>query len=128
MEPIRVLVVDEYPIVIDGLLIFLNKYPDITIVGAASDGMEGLAQLRRLHPDCMIVDLSQPKLYGVGAIRLYLKVKPDLGIVAYTETTDEMLVNEALKAGVRAYVSKEAPVSDLAKALREVHRRGTSPG
>ncbi|MCM2265032.1 MAG: response regulator transcription factor [Desulfuromonadales bacterium] len=124
MEQLSVLIVDEHPIIIDGLLLFLNKYPDISIVGAASDGREGLAQLRRLHPDCMIVDSNQPKLHGAETIRRYLRERPDLGIIVYTEYTDEILVNEALQAGVRAYISKSAPVADLACALRETRRKG----
>lgn len=118
---LRVLIVDEHPIVIDSLLVILNKYPDITVVGAAANGMEGLAQLRRLRPDCMVFDVNQPKLYGMEAIGIYLKERPDLGIVVYSEATDDLLVSMARQAGVRAYVSKGEPVSALAVALREVH-------
>lgn len=124
MEKLRVLIVDDHPIISDGLLVFLNNYPDITIVGTATDGIEGLAQLRRLNPDCMIVDLSLPNLGGVDAIRLYLKERPDLGVVVYTGHTEEVLIYEALQAGARAYVVKGAPVSVLVSALREVHRGG----
>lgn len=124
MEQLRVLIVDDHPIISDGLLVFLSNYPDITIVGTATDGIDGLAQLRRLHPDCMIVDLSLPNLGGVDAIRLYMKERPDLGVVVYTGHKEEILVYEALQAGARAYVVKGAPVSVLVSALREVHRGG----
>lgn len=120
---LRVLIVDEHPIVIDSLLVILNKDPDITVVGAATNGMEGLAQLRRLRPDCMVFDVNQPKSYGMEAIGLYLRESPDLGIVIYSEATDDLLVNMARQAGVRAYVSKGEPVSALAGALREVHNQ-----
>jgi two-component system response regulator NreC len=124
MEPIRVLLVDDHPIISEGLLVFLNNYPDIKIVGTASDGMEGLEQLRRLHPDCLIIDMSLPKLGGVETIRLALKENPKLGVVVYTGHADEVLVYEALQAGAQAYVLKGAPVSVLVSALREVHRGG----
>lgn len=124
MGSIRVLIVDDHPIISDGLHVFLNNYTDISIVGIAGDGLEGLDQLRRLRPDCMIVDLSMPKLGGVEAIRLYLKENPDLGIVVYTGHTEEVLVYEALQAGARAYVVKGSPVSVLVSALREVNNGG----
>ncbi|RPI66632.1 MAG: DNA-binding response regulator [Geobacteraceae bacterium] len=124
MEKLRVLIVDDHPIIRGGLLLFMKNYPDIEIVGTASDGMEGLAKLRRLHPDCMIVDLAMPKLGGVEAIQLYLKEKPDLGIVVYTGKSDDVSVYDALQAGARAYVLKGSTVSFLVRALREVHRGG----
>jgi len=124
MELLRVLIVDDHPIIIDGLLVFLNNYQDIAIVGTANSGMEGLAQLRRLHPDCVTVDLTLPDMGGVEAVRLYLKERPELGVVVYTGRTDDLLVYEALQAGARAYVVKGAPVSALVNALREVHRGG----
>lgn len=124
MDPLRVLIVDDHPIIIDGLLVLLNNYQDIAIVGTANSGMEGLAQLRRLHPDCVTVDLTLPDMGGVEAVRLYLKERPELGVVVYTGRTDDLLVYEALQAGARAYVVKGAPVSALVNALREVHRGG----
>lgn len=124
MEKLRVLLVDDHPIVNEGLLVFFNDYPDIEIVGTASDGNEGLNQLRRLHPDCIIVDLAMPNLGGVESIRLYLQEQPDLLVVVYTGHTEEVLVYEALQAGARAYVFKGAPVSVLVSALREVMRGG----
>lgn len=124
MTELRVLIVDDHPIINEGLSLFLNAYPDIAIVGTAGDGQEGLAKLRALGPDCLIVDLSMPKLGGLDAIRLYLKEQPDLGIVVYTGHAEEIMVYEALQAGARAYVLKGAPVSVLVNALREVHRGG----
>ncbi|MHB8709669.1 MAG: response regulator transcription factor, partial [Desulfuromonadales bacterium] len=124
MEQLRVLIVDDHPIITDGLLVFLNNYQDITIVGTANSGMEGLALLRRLHPDCVTIDLSLPDMWGVEAIRLYLKEKPELGIVVYSGRTEDVQVYEALQAGARAYVVKGAPVSALVNAIREVHRGG----
>lgn len=124
MEQLSVLIVDDHPIISEGLPILLKCYTDIQVVGTAGDGEEGMAMLRRLNPDCMVVDMSLPKLGGVEAIRLYLQEKPDLGIVVYTGHTEENLVCQALQAGARAYVFKGAPVSTLVSAIREVHRGG----
>lgn len=124
MEQLRVLLVDDHPIIVDGLLVFLNNYQDIAVVGTANSGMDGLAKLRQLHPDCVTLDLSMPDMSGLEAIRLYLKEKPELGIIVYTGRAEDVLVYEALQAGARAYVVKGAPVSALVSALREVHRGG----
>lgn len=124
MEAIRVLVVDDHPIISEGLPVLMQCFPDITIVGVAGDGEEGLAQLRRLKPECVIIDLSLPKLGGVEAIRVYLQEQPELGVVVYTGHKEESLIFQALQAGARAYVFKGAPVSTLASAIREVHRGG----
>jgi len=124
MEQLRVLVVDDHPVIREGLLALLTVYDDISIVGTAGDGEEGLVQLRRLKPDCVIVDLAMPKLGGVEAIRVYLQEQPDVGVVVYTGHKDESLVCQALQAGARAYVFKGTPISALVSAVREVNRGG----
>jgi DNA-binding NarL/FixJ family response regulator len=124
MDQMKVLIVDDHPIISEGLPVLFKSYPDIMIVGTASDGEEGMELLRRLKPDCVIVDMSLPKLGGVEAIRLYLQENPNLGIVVYTGHKDENLVCQALQAGARAYVCKGAPITTLVNALREVNRGG----
>lgn len=124
MEKLRLLVVDDHPIIAEGLPIFLGNYPDIVVVGTASDGLEGLAQLRALDPDFVVVDMSLPKLGGGESIRLYLQEKPGLGIVVYTGHKEEVFVYQALQAGARGYVLKGSPVSELVSAIREVQRGG----
>lgn len=124
MEQMKVLIVDDHPIISEGLPVLFKSYPDIMIVGTASDGEEGLALLRRLKPDCVVVDMSLPKLGGVEAIRLYLQENPNLGVVVYTGHKEENLVCQALQAGARAYVCKGSPITTLVNALREVNRGG----
>lgn len=124
MEHWRVLIVDDHPVVCEGLRTFLEGYEDIEVVGTAHDGREGLEQLRRLKPDCAVVDLKLPDMSGVEAIGLYLQENPALGIVVYSGYTEEVFVYQALQAGARAYVFKGAPVSVLATALREVQHGG----
>jgi DNA-binding NarL/FixJ family response regulator len=124
MEQLRVLIIDDHPIISEGLPALLKCYPDIMVVGVASDGEEGLAQIRQLKPECVIIDLTLPKMGGIEAIRLYLHEIPELGIVVYTGHKEEGLVCQALQAGARAYVFKGAPVASLVSAIREVHRGG----
>lgn len=124
MEQLRVLVIDDHPIIGDGLPILLECYPDIKVVGVARNAEDGLAQIRQLKPECVIVDLSLPKMGGIEAIRLYLHERPDLGVVVYTGHKEEGLVCQALQAGARAYVFKGSPVASVVSAIREVHRGG----
>jgi len=120
----RILVVDDHPIIKEGLITFLEQYPDVNIIGVAGDGIEGLAKLRQFDPDCVVLDLSMPKLDGLEAIRLYLKENPQLGIVVFTGHKNENDLFSSLDAGARGYVLKGSPVSVLVNALREVHAGG----
>jgi DNA-binding NarL/FixJ family response regulator len=124
MEPIRVLLVDDHPIISEALHVLMKNHEDIAIVGPVTDGEEGLAALRRLKPDCLVIDLSLPKMSGLEVVNLCLREQPDLKIVIYTGHKEERLVCQALQAGVRAFVFKGAPVSTLVSAIREVQRGG----
>ena len=87
-EQVRTLIVDDHPIIIEGLPVLLKSYPEIVVVGTAMDGEEGFAKLRRLKPDCMVIDMFLPKVGGLETIQLCLQEKPNLGIVVYTGDKD----------------------------------------
>jgi two-component system NarL family response regulator len=122
MKKIRILVIDDHPLIREGLEALLADHSHVEVVGVASDGDEGLTQLRRLRPDCVVVDLAMPNLCGVEAISLYLRELPELGIVVFTGHANEMLCDEVLKAGARAYVLKGSSVENLVSAILEVCR------
>lgn len=124
VSALQVLVVAEYPIVEEGLDYLLQDYLDIEIVATASNGVEGLQQLRNLSIDIIVQDLSSTELGATEAIRLYLEEKPELGVIVYTGQDDEVDVFEALKAGARGYVLKSALIAELADAIREVSQGG----
>lgn len=124
MSALHVLIVAEYPIVEEGLDYLLQDYLDIEVVATASNGVEGLQQLRQQSIDVVVQDLSSAELGGPEAIRLYCEEKPQLGIVVYSGQDDEVAVFEALKAGARGYVLKNAPIAELVDAIREVQQGG----
>ncbi len=124
MSALQVLVVAEYPVVEEGLNYLLRDFIDIEVVATASNGVEGLQQLRQLPIDVVVQDLSSTELGGPEAIRLCLEEKPQLGVVVYSGHDDEVAVFEALKAGARGYVLKNTPLAELADAIREVHQGG----
>jgi two-component system response regulator NreC len=124
MNELRILIVDDHPVVGEGLCIFLKAYPDIKVVGTASDGLEGFEMLLRHDPDIVLLDMGMPKLDGVEAIQLYLRKKPNLGIVIFSGHKNDVNVYQALDAGARGYVVKGNPISQVVDAVREVHRGG----
>lgn len=120
MDFIRLLIVDDHPIIEEGLVFFLEKYPEITVVATAKDGLEGLAKLRQSDPDLILLDLGMPKLDGVEAIRLYLREKPEVGIIVFTGQKSDVHIYQALDAGARGYVLKGSPITQVVEALRAV--------
>jgi len=121
---LRILIVAEYPVVEEGLDFLLKDYTDIEVVATASNGVEGLQQLRENRIDIIIQDLATAELGASEAIRLYLGEKPELGVVVYSGQEDEVAVFETLKAGARGYVLKNKPIDELVIAIREVHHGG----
>lgn len=120
----RILLIDDHPIINEGLTALLEHVPDIDVVGVARDSAEGFAKLCALRPDCVVVDLSLPDVSGIEAIRLFLVKMPDLGVVVFTGHKSEDYLYQALEAGARGYVLKGSALSDLVSALREVHMGG----
>jgi two-component system response regulator NreC len=120
MKKLRILVVDEFPIVEEGLEHFLQEYPDIQIVATAGSCMGGLTALRQHAIDIVVQDLSSTELGGAEAIRLFLEKKPQVGIIVYSGRDDEVTVFEALKAGAKGYILKSVPITELVDAIREV--------
>lgn len=124
MSALQVLIVAEYPVVEEGLNYLLRDYLDIEVAATASNGVEGLQQLRQLPIDVIVQDLTSAELGGPETVRLYLAEKPQLGVIEYSSQEDEVAVFETLKAGARGYVLKNAPIDELIDAIREVHKGG----
>lgn len=125
-HPIRVLLVDDHAVVRMGLRAFFDLLPDIEVVGEASDGSEGVAMARRLHPDVVLMDLLMPNMDGVTAIGRIKAELPETEIVTMTSFIEEEKVTSALEAGASGYVLKDAEAEEVAQAIRaafagEVH-------
>lgn len=122
---IRILVVDDHPIVRDGLLAVLSTQPDLQVVGEAGDGVEALRRAKELGPDVMLLDLEMPGLDGVGVLQQLRAEGTDLPAIVFTAfDTDERIV-EAVRAGARGYLLKGAPRAELFAAIRIVHAGGS---
>lgn len=124
MSQVHIVIVDQQPVVEEGLVHFLKDSSDINLSASAQSGASGLALLNQVKVDLIVMDPVFPELDGAEVIRLFLAEKPDLGIVVYSARGDEISVYQALKAGARGYILKQSPVSELVDAIREVNRGG----
>jgi len=116
---VTVVLADDHPVVRQGLRMLLER-ERFEILGEASDGLEAIALVAKLHPDVVVLDLAMPGLNGIGAARDIVKVSPRSRIVLLTMYTEEHHVLEALRAGVKGCVSKTQAADHLLAAIREV--------
>ncbi len=120
MEKIGVLLVDDHPIVSEGLEFMLNLDPELLVLGTASDALKGLKIMEQLHPDVVVLDLSMPKMDGLEAINLYRESSSHTKIVVFSAHAEEKFVYRAFDAGAQGYVVKGAPLSELKQAIKFV--------
>src|SRR3954451_514670 len=118
---IRVLIVDDHSVVRMGLRVFFDLQDDITVVGEAADGSEGVAMARRLEPDVVLMDLLMPNMDGVTAIGRIKAERPETEIVTMTSFIEEEKVTAALEAGASGYVLKDAEAEEVASAVRAAY-------
>jgi len=119
-NPIRVLLIDDSPIIRLGLRSALEDYADITIVAEAGSAAEGLAAVGKHKPDVVLLDLNLPDKSGLQACRELLKLRPQTKVLVLTSSSNERNVQEALSAGAQGYLLKENDGAALASALRTV--------
>jgi DNA-binding NarL/FixJ family response regulator len=115
--PLRIVIADDQASVRQGLVMLLDGLPDIEVVGAAEDGEKALDLVAEHHPDAVLLDLNMPVLDGVGAIRRLRAEHPDVAIVVLTTYADDTTVLDALRAGARSYLTKDADHAEIAQAL-----------
>lgn len=124
-QPIRILVVDDHPVVRDGLVAMLRTQPDFEVVGEAGTGMDAVRWALSLRPDLMFLDLELPDLDGVEVIRRVRAQAPQVRIVVFTAfDRDEQIVG-AIRAGAEGYLLKGAPREQVFRAIRVVHSGGS---
>jgi DNA-binding NarL/FixJ family response regulator len=124
-EKIAILIVDDHPIVRDGLEAILGTQPDFQVSGAAASGEEALSLFEGQRPDVVLLDLEMPGMDGVEVIRKLRKKNPGVRIVVFTAfDTDERILS-AVQAGAKGYLLKGVPRSELFEAIRVVHQGGS---
>jgi DNA-binding NarL/FixJ family response regulator len=119
--PIRVLCVDDHPLIRKGIASLVTNTPDMEFVGEAADGREAVALFRDVRPDVTLMDLRMPDLDGIAATRVIRDDFPDARIIALTSYDGDQEIYRALDAGVRGYLLKETAHTDVLQAIRTVH-------
>lgn len=120
-SPIQVLVVDDHPVVRDGLKLMLSVTPDLQWVGQAENGTEAIAQCAALQPDVMLMDMFMPQMDGIAAILAIRQGNPTVRVVALTSFDDREMLQKALRAGAIGYVLKNASMEVIATAIRDAY-------
>lgn len=118
---IRVLCVDDHPLLREGIAALIGNQTDMELVAEASNGREALDQFRTHHPDITLMDLQMPEVDGIDAISAIRIEFPQARIIVLTTHAGDVQVSRALKAGVRAYLLKGSVRKELLETIRAVH-------
>ncbi|MGW4463071.1 response regulator [Micromonospora sp. NPDC004704] len=116
--PVRLLIVDDHPVVRNGLRGAFTGSDEFEVVGEAGDGTEALAQVAALRPDVVLMDLRMPRMDGVEAIRELNRTAPTVRVLVLTTFDTDSDVLPAIEAGATGYLLKDAPTDELLRAVR----------
>jgi DNA-binding NarL/FixJ family response regulator len=122
---IKILIVDDHRVVIEGIKSALREDPEFEVVGETVDGLRALELVRSLNPDIVIMDISMPNLNGIEATKRIKKERPWIGVVIFTMYSNKEFVIDLFKAGISAYILKDDPLTDLVFAIKAVKGGGT---
>lgn len=122
VEPIKVLIADDHPVVREGLITMIRREPDFKVIGEATNGVEAVSKAKELKPDIVLMDLRMPEMDGVEAIRQISLSEPGMKFIILTTYSDDEFIFKGIEVGARAYLLKDAPREELFKAIRAVYR------
>ncbi|HEX5222354.1 MAG TPA: response regulator transcription factor [Verrucomicrobiae bacterium] len=120
-EPIRVLVVDDHPIVRRGIVMCLALQERIQVVGEAADGREAMEKIRVLKPDVVLMDIDMPQMNGMAATDLLRREQPSIKVIILSMYSNTDYVMRIIECGARGFVLKEAAPEELVQAIESVH-------
>jgi len=118
---IRILAIDDHPVVRQGIAGLVGIQPDMILVGEASNGREAIQQFRMHHPDVTLMDLQMPEMNGLDALIAIRNEFPDARIIVLTTYAGDAQILRALKAGAQAYLLKNTLHKELMETIRAVH-------
>jgi DNA-binding NarL/FixJ family response regulator len=118
---IRILSVDDHPLLREGIAAIINSQPDMLLVAAASSGKEAIQRFRELQPDVTLMDLRLPDLSGIDAMIAIRTEFADARIIMLTTFEGDVEIHRALEAGARGYLLKSMPPNELVEVIRQVY-------
>ncbi len=121
MSDIRVMIVDDHPVVREGLAAMLDRQEGMTVVAEAADGAAAVQKAIAATPDVILMDLRMPVMDGVEAMRRIIARLPSTRIIVLTTYDNDDYIFRGIEAGARAYLLKDAPREELFRAIRAVH-------
>jgi len=127
--PIRILTVDDHPVVRDGIASLVGVQPDMTVIAEAANGRDAVQQFRTHRPDVTLMDIQMPEMNGLDALIAIRAEFPDARVIVLTTYEGDVHIVRALKAGAQGYLLKNTLHSDLLQTIRVVHagKRSLSP-
>jgi DNA-binding NarL/FixJ family response regulator len=121
-DQIRVLIVDDHPMVAQGISAILETYDDVNVVGTLSNGREAIDQFEALEPDVILLDLNMPLVNGLAATEIMLERRPDSRILILSMHDSPEYINTALSHGAMGYLLKDVPTEEIKLAIDTVLR------
>jgi len=118
---IRILSIDDHPLLTEGIAAILNSQPDMQLVATACSGKEGIQKHHEIRPDITLTDLRLPDLGGIDVMRAIRGEFPDARIILLTMFAGDVEIKRALEAGAHAYLLKSMPAERMVETIRQVH-------
>lgn len=119
-DPVKVVIVDDHPMVAEGIQSILESYPDIQVVGTLCNGREAVDQVAVLAPDVVLMDLNMPEIGGLTATEMLLENDPDLRVLILSMHDTPEYISTALSHGAMGYVLKDVPTEEIKTAIDAV--------
>ncbi|KEA65695.1 DNA-binding response regulator, LuxR family [Marinobacterium lacunae] len=124
-EPIRVVLVDDHPLVLDGIRARLEEEAGISVVGEACNGQRALEQAKALEPDVMLMDVSMPVMNGFEATRALREQCPNVRVLILSMHDNREYILQLIQSGASGYILKDVSSEEMVKAIETVHQGGT---
>lgn len=124
-DPIRIVLVDDHPLVLDGIRARLEGEPGIQVVGQACNGEQALQQAQQIKPDVMLMDVSMPVMNGFDATRQLRELTPEVRILILSMHDNREYILKLIRSGASGYILKDVSSEEMVKAIETVHQGGT---